>query len=139
MRNLILKSMAARGVLALALALFADRRVRRNPAPDRNSQSDAFEEIDAYVERQTERLNVPGAAIAIVEGDEIAHLRGFGRASPGGEAPTPETPFIIGSLTKSFTALAVMQLVADGMVELDPRFSATYPGSGSLTPRHPPR
>jgi CubicO group peptidase (beta-lactamase class C family) len=124
MRNLILKSMAAGGALALALALFADRRVRRDSARDRTSQSDApqtdaFEEIEAHVERQIDKLNIPGAALAIVEGDEISHLRGFGRARPGGEAPTPHTPFLIGSLTKSFTALAVMQLAEDGKVELD--------------------
>jgi CubicO group peptidase (beta-lactamase class C family) len=111
--------MAAGGVLGLTLALFADRRVRGRAAPDRTSQSDAFEEVDAHIERQVERLNIPGVALAIVEGDEIAHLRGFGRARPGGEAPTPQTPFILGSLTKSFTALAVMQLVEDGKVELD--------------------
>ena len=68
----------------VALALFADRSGRRNSA-DRTSQSDApqsdaFEEIDAHIERQMERLNIPGAALAIVEDDEIAHLRGFGRA-----------------------------------------------------------
>jgi CubicO group peptidase (beta-lactamase class C family) len=66
-----------------------------------------------------ERLNIPGATLTIVEGDEISHLRGFGEARPGGEAPTPHTPFIIGSLTKSFTALAVMQLVENGKIELD--------------------
>ena len=111
--------MAAGSVLALALALFADRSRRRNAVPDRTSQSDDFEEIDAHIERQVERLNIPGAALAIVEDDEIAHLRGFGKARPGGEAPTTQTPFIIGSLTKSFTALAVMQLVEEGKVELD--------------------
>ena len=89
-----------------------------------------LEEIDAHIERQVERLNIPGVALAIVEDDEIAHLRGFGRARPGGEAPTTQTPFIIGSLVKSFTALAVMQLVEDGKVELMPQFSATCPGSG---------
>src|SRR5215213_5045885 len=119
MRKLILKSMAAGGVLALALALFADRSGRRNSAPDGASQSDTFEEIDAHIERQMERLNIPGVSLAIVEGDEIAHLRGFGRARPGDEAPTPHTPFLIGSLTKSFTALAVMQLVEAGKIELD--------------------
>jgi CubicO group peptidase (beta-lactamase class C family) len=82
----------------------------------RNASYDA---IDAYVEGQMHRLNVPGISLAIVEGDRIVHLRGFGRARPGGEAPTPQTPFFIGSLTKSFTALAVMQLVEAGKVELD--------------------
>src|SRR5215207_4116521 len=144
MRNLILKSMAAGGVLALALALFADRRARRNAAPDRTSQSDTYEEIDAHIERQMERLNIPGVALAIVEDDEIAHLRGFGRARPGGEEPAPHTPFIIGSLTKSFTALAVVQLVEDGKVELDapvqrylPWFRVADPlASAQITVRH---
>jgi len=119
MRKLILKSMAVGGVLTLALALFADRPGRRNSAPHRTSQNDTFEEIDAHIGRQMERLNIPGAALAIVEDEEIAHLRGFGRARPGGEEPTPQTPFLLGSLTKSFTALAVMQLVEAGKIELD--------------------
>src|SRR5215213_3074108 len=110
MRKLILTSMATGGVLALGLALFADRRARRNAVSDRTPQSDNFEEIDAHIERQMERLNIPGASLAIVEDDEIVHLRGFGKARPGGEAPAPHTPFLIGSTTKSFTALAVMQL-----------------------------
>src|SRR5918994_90258 len=142
--NLILNSMAAGGVLAPALALFADRPGRRNAAPDRTSQSDAFEEVDAHIERQMERLNIPGAALAIVEDDEIVHLRSFGEDRPGGEAPTPQTPFIIGSLTKSFTALAVMQLVEDGKVELDapvqrylPWFRVADPqASAQITVRH---
>ncbi|UCF26649.1 MAG: beta-lactamase family protein [Chloroflexota bacterium] len=78
-----------------------------------------YASIDAYVDEQMKRLNIPGVSLAIVEGDQIVHLRGFGRARPGGEAPTPQTPFFIGSLTKSFTALAVMQLVEAGKVELD--------------------
>ena len=144
MRNLILKSMAAGGVLALALALFADRPGRRNTDPHRTPQGDAFEEIDAHIERQMERLNMPGVALAIVEGDKVVYLRGFGRARPGGEAPTPQTPFIIGSLTKSFTALAVMQLAEDGKVELDdpvqrylPWFRVADPlASARITVRH---
>jgi CubicO group peptidase (beta-lactamase class C family) len=144
MRKLILKSMAAGGVLALALALFADRRGRGESVSDRISQNDDFEEIDAYTERQMARLNIPGAALAIVEGDKIAHLRGFGRARPGGDAPTPHTPFKIGSTTKSFTALAVMQLIEDGKVELDepvqrylPWFRVADPlASAQITVRH---
>lgn len=81
--------------------------------------STVYEEIARYIERQMHRLNIPGATLAIVEGDKIVHLRGFGQARPGGETPTPQTPFFIGSLTKSVTALAVMQLVEAGKIELD--------------------
>ena len=83
--------------------------------PDRG----LYDAIDAYITGQMRRLSMPGVALAIVEGDKIVHLRGFGRARPGGETPAPYTPFFIGSLTKSFTALAVMQLVEAGKVELD--------------------
>src|SRR5215203_2587189 len=143
-RKLILTSMAAGGVLAVVLALFADRPGRRNPGPDRTYQSDTLEDIDTLIERQMERLNVPGAALAIVEGDEIAHLRGFGRARPGDEEPTPQTPFLLGSLTKSFTALAVMQLVEGDKIQLDapvqlylPWFRVADPqASAQITVRH---
>jgi CubicO group peptidase (beta-lactamase class C family) len=77
------------------------------------------EAVDVYVVAQMRRFKIPGASLAIVEGGEIVHLRGFGQARPGGDAPTPQTPFFIGSLTKSITALAVMQLVEAGRVELD--------------------
>lgn len=107
------------------------------------SNSAAYDAIDGYVERQMHRLKIPGAVLAIVEGDEIVH-RSFGRARPDGETPTPQTPFFIGSLTKSITALAVMQLVEAGRVELDapvqrylPWFRVADPeASARMTVRH---
>ncbi len=83
------------------------------------SESTSYEAIDAYVEQQMQRLNIPAVSLAIVEGDEIVHLRGFGQARTDGEAPSPQTPFFIGSLTKSITALAVMQLVEAEKIDLD--------------------
>jgi CubicO group peptidase (beta-lactamase class C family) len=126
-------------VLALIHRLFA------KPASAKLASSSAsYDAIDAYVEGQMRRLNIPGVSLAIVEGDQIARLRGFGRARPGGEAPSPQTPFFIGSLTKSFTALAVMQLVEAGKVELDapvqrylPWFRVADPqASAQMTVRH---
>jgi CubicO group peptidase (beta-lactamase class C family) len=87
--------------------------------PDNASQAASYDAIDTYIEQQLDRLNVPGAAVAIVEGDQIVHQHGFGRARPGGPLPSPQAPFFVGSVTKSFTALAVMQLVEAGKVELD--------------------
>lgn len=78
-----------------------------------------FDAIDAYVAEQMRRLSIPGVALAVVEGERIVHQRGFGRARPDGAPPTPRTPFYVGSLTKSFTALAVMQLVEVGQIDLD--------------------
>jgi CubicO group peptidase (beta-lactamase class C family) len=66
---------------------------------------------------QTMRL--PGLALGIVHGDQIVHLHGFGEADQSGRAVTAQTPFVIGSMTKSFTALAIMQLVEAGKVQLD--------------------
>jgi CubicO group peptidase (beta-lactamase class C family) len=105
---------------------------------------DTIEQIDAYVERQMHRLNIPGVSLAIVEGDEIVHMRGFGRASPDGEAPSPQTPFVLGSTTKSFTALAVMQLAEASKIDLDapvqrylPWFRVADPqASAQMTVRH---
>lgn len=61
----------------------------------------------------------PGGAVAVVGADRILNSRGFGEADGSGTAVTPDTPFLLGSTTKSFTALAVMQLVEAGKVGLD--------------------
>ena len=113
-KRFLFPSLLVGAVLALIRWLFA-KPASANPV----TNSGSYNAIEAYVEEQMHRLNIPGASLAIVEGDKIAHLRGFGRARPGGEVPTSQTPFFIGSLTKSFTALAVMQLVEAGKVELD--------------------
>ena len=153
-KNLFIQSLVGSAMLVLAIKVLAGRLTHASsapalddfavPAPWRNSSGRTFEKIDIYVEEQLKRLNVPGAALAIVEGDPIVHQRGFGRARPGGEAPSPQTPFFIGSLTKSFTALAVMQLVEAGKVELDapvqrylPWFRVADPqASAQMTVRH---
>jgi CubicO group peptidase (beta-lactamase class C family) len=60
-----------------------------------SGQNELYQSIDAHVERQRRHFNIPGVSLAIVAGDEIVHTAGFGRAGPGGEAPTPQTPFFI--------------------------------------------
>jgi len=92
-------------------------------------------EIDNFVESQMRELHIPGLALAIVQGDQIMHLKGYGIADTSGRAVTPETLFIIGSTTKSFTALSVMQLVEQGKIELDAPVHATFCGSMSPIPQ----
>jgi CubicO group peptidase (beta-lactamase class C family) len=78
-----------------------------------------FVTIDRYVEQEMQATRLPGLALGIVQGDQIVHLKGFGVADLSGRAVTPQTPFHLASLGKSFTALAIMQLVEAGKVELD--------------------
>ena len=139
MKKLLFPSLLVGTVLALTL------RPLGKPASAKPASSSAsYDEIDAYIEQQMRRLNIPGVSLAIVEGDQIVHLRGFGQARPGGETPSPQTPFVLGSTTKSFTALAVMQLVEAGKIELDapiqrylPWFRVADPqASAQMTVRH---
>jgi CubicO group peptidase (beta-lactamase class C family) len=133
--------------LTLTFRRFVKSSAKSKASPDPaipTSKRVSYNAIDTYVEGQMRRLNVPGLSLAIIEGDQIVHLRGFGCARPGGEAPCPQTPFFIGSLTKSITALAVMQLVEAGKVELDtpvqrylPWFRVADPeASAQMTVRH---
>jgi len=75
--------------------------------------------IERYVTDEMARLRIPGMALGIVHGDRIVAARGLGVADSSGRAATATTPFYIGSLTKSFTALAVLQLVEAGRIDLD--------------------
>ena len=78
-----------------------------------------FSAIDSYIEAEMEADRVPGAALAIVHGDRVVHARGFGVGGPDGHRITPRTAFILGSMSKSFTALAIMQLHEAGKIDLD--------------------
>jgi CubicO group peptidase (beta-lactamase class C family) len=132
-------TLAIGAVVALAL-----RRHAKAAAAEQTHDSTPYDELDAYVQQHMDRLHIPGAALAVVQGDRIVHERGFGRARPGGETPSRYTPFVLGSVTKSFTALAVMQLVEGGKVELDapvqrylPWFRVADPqASAQMTVRH---
>ncbi len=100
--------------------------------------------IDAFVREQVQRHNIPGLALGIVDGNEVVFLQGYGKADQTGRAVTPQTPFILASASKPVTALAMMQLVEAGKVELDapvqrylPEFQVADPiASQQITVRH---
>ncbi|QRN84227.1 beta-lactamase family protein [Chloroflexota bacterium] len=77
-----------------------------------------FVDIDNYLASAMQRYNIPGMAVAITQGDNISFSKGYGTAGSGRNV-TPDTPFYIGSQSKSFTALAIMQLVEQGKLDLD--------------------
>lgn len=82
-------------------------------------RSEASRDIDAVVERWMESTGIPGSSVAVVRGGETIHLAGYGRAGSDGRQVTPDTPFLIGSVSKPFTAAAVYQLVQEGRLGWD--------------------
>lgn len=79
-----------------------------------------FADIDSYVSRVMGEERIPGVAVVVVQGSRISYLRGFGTVSLRNPSPvSPQTVFDLASCSKSFTALAVLLLHEQGLVELD--------------------
>lgn len=143
------------GIRALGLALCVllwGRAVLPAEQPtwitDEDSEA-TYADLDDFLEGHLKRLNLPGAVLAVVEGEEIVHRRGFDTGNAGGMQAksallTQDTPFFIGSLTKSFTAVAIMQLVEEGRVDLNAPVQRYLPwfrvadseASAQITVRH---
>ena len=86
---------AARLTLALVAATWG--------APGARAQAVDSEDVDELVERTMKAFEVPGAAIAIVRGDVVVHLKGYGVKSIGdGDPVTPSRP-ATGSTTGTST------------------------------------
>lgn len=73
----------------------------------------AKDALDEYLTSQAADQRVPGLVFVQVDADGSADVRTYG------EGITPETRFYIGSLSKAVTAVAVLQLVDKGLVDLD--------------------
>jgi CubicO group peptidase (beta-lactamase class C family) len=87
-----------------------------NIAPD-----DIAEFTDTFFHEQMESFQVPGAAVVIVRGDQILYSQGYGFADLEAEIPVSveETVFRAGSVSKLFTATAIMQLYERGQIDLN--------------------
>ena len=107
------------GALVLGAAYIASKPGSDVPAANGRPSGQEFAAIERFVQHEMAAQRIPGLALGIVKGDRTVYLRGFGKAEDSGRPVTPKTPFIIGSVSKSFTALAIMQLVEARKVELD--------------------
>ena len=97
--------------------------------------------IDRFVATYRNQYQVPGVAVVVTSGDRIVYAEGHGHDSTG-RPISSTTRFPIASLSKSFTALAVMQLAESGKLNLDdpvhrylPDFSLADPRGKRITIR----
>lgn len=80
-------------------------------------------------------LELPGVAYAIVEQGAVREIGATGVKRLGSEEPIgPATPFLIGSISKSFTAIGVLQLVEAGQLALDDPISRHLPAFADKPP-----
>ncbi len=83
------------------------------------TRSSRLNVVDDVIRSEMERLAIPGLAVGLLEGGQI-EAQGYGMASLRTQQPvTADMLFQIGSITKSFTATLVMQLVDEGLLDLD--------------------
>jgi CubicO group peptidase (beta-lactamase class C family) len=86
-----------------------------------------FGDVDALAAGWQERGGQPGMAYGIVMGGELVHAVGLGERYVGGPVPDEGTVFRIASMTKSFTASAVLALRDDSALRLDDAAEAYVP------------
>lgn len=105
--------------LFFAIILFISLGLPFGGAVAQSNTDPRFSAIDTYIQSQLETYHIRGVSLAITQGDKIVHMQGFGVAAPSGTPVTPQTPMLIGSISKSFTALAIYQLVEAGKIDLN--------------------
>lgn len=80
--------------------------------------------LDEFVQAQLQRQHVPGLALGVVQNGKFVKAKGYGLADVERNVPvTTDTVFEIGSVTKQFTATAIMLLVDQGKISLDDKIS----------------
>lgn len=85
--------------------------------------SEPSKSINDFIEAEMQISKAPGLAYAVVQDGEV-FSRSYGEILLGSGRPlTFDTPFVIGSISKSFTAMAIMKLVETGKVDLDTEVS----------------
>jgi CubicO group peptidase (beta-lactamase class C family) len=97
--------------------------------------------VDAYLREARESTGVPGLSAVMTHGDRVVYATGLGHDSSG-RPITADTPMRVASVSKSFTAAAVLSLVDDGRIALDepvagylPEFRMADPRAARITVR----
>ncbi len=85
-------------------------------------------QFEAFIESTRQYFGIPGAAVVVVQGNEIIFAKGFGVRQLGQPDPvTPETIFAVGSTTKAMTSLLLATLVDEGKLSWDQPVTQIWP------------
>jgi CubicO group peptidase (beta-lactamase class C family)/D-alanyl-D-alanine dipeptidase len=136
MRKLI-TSMLLALTLIQALPYVSATPARRIPpqAGAQTDYTDVIELLSQFINEQLGEKDLPAISIALVDGQKLVWQKGFGFANPKTKTPPSEsTVYRVGSVSKLFTDIAVMQLVERGKLDLDAPVTRYIP---EFRPRNP--
>jgi len=87
-----------------------------------------IQKVDSIVISKINQYNIPGLSIGLVKNDSIIYAKGYGiRNIENDNLVTENTIFHTASISKLFTAIAIMQLAEEGQLALDDRLSDMMP------------
>ncbi|MBN2128811.1 MAG: serine hydrolase [Sedimentisphaerales bacterium] len=105
-----------------------------------DSEREPLERFAAELDAYRRNLHIPGMSAGVVREGWLIWARGFGFADVENEVPaTPETPYHLASLTKTFASQIILKLVEKGKIDLDDpvkKYGVNIEGDNGITVRH---
>jgi CubicO group peptidase (beta-lactamase class C family)/D-alanyl-D-alanine dipeptidase len=132
-------------LLSLLFAVVASSNARAQPEIKPTAlYGEVTRLLEPWIAAEIKQKGIPALSIALVDDQTIVWARGFGFADSAKRVPaTAETVYRVGSVSKLFTDLAVMQLFEQGKIDLDapvtryvPDFAPKNPYGDAITLRH---
>ena len=122
-----------RALVVVAMMVFGANAHRALAAP---LAAEEIASIDEIVSSAMLEAGTPSASVAVVRGGEVAFAKAYGsrRISPV-EVATTETRYRVASISKQFTAAAVLMLADDGKLSIDDRINRYLPELGATDQR----
>lgn len=88
-----------------------------------NTETDIYGDIDVYLKSCAENAHIPSMSVTIVDKDDVLFTQSYGSCE------SCDTPFLLGSVSKSFTAVCIMQLTEQGKIDLNADISTYLPNA----------
>lgn len=120
----LLKSARLLLILPFSAPLTKAQDVTPGPTEVTASPGSPIEGVDDYLQVLMRKRHVPGVSVAVVRDGEVVLARGYGLANVElGVPATEDTVYQLASVTKTFTAAAIMLLAEDGTLSIDDRIT----------------
>ena len=115
-------------IVALAMIIAGASGCARRPPPPPAPKPQTIDQLKAAIAGVLERTHTPGCGFALVSKDNVIFAGGVGKADLAtNREVTGDTMFRIGSITKSFVALSLLQLNEQGKVDLHAKVADVAP------------